>query len=103
MGRCLCPNGDDWGPHVFVIVDNDGRGKYGVESLLVEDMVGGEGAFGGMGGVVLVEGSDAASCGSDFKDVDGEELFELTASHQSIHVGFDEVHNGVHLADIRGT
>ena len=48
----------------FVVVDEDGRGEDGAEPLLVEDTVGGKEAFGGVGGVVRLEGFGTCSRGS---------------------------------------
>ncbi len=37
--------GEEYDPRAFVAIDEDGHGEDGAESLLVEDAVGGEGAF----------------------------------------------------------
>ncbi len=53
--------GEEYDPCAFVAVDEDGRGEDSVELLLVEDMVGGKGVFGGTGCVMLADcfGADA--------------------------------------------
>ncbi len=63
--------GEEYDPHAFVAIDEDGCGKDSVEYLFVEDMVGGKGAFGGVVGVVLAEGFGADSGGSAFQGAVG--------------------------------